>query len=217
MEAGAKREKFMLAIEPVVPFAGRAVLEVGCGKGERSGQIASRCRHLIGVDPDQEAVQLAGRRNISNASFEPGRAENLRFGNERFGIVIFTSSFHHVPIAEMSRAVYEAIATCRRDGIIVFYEPAVEKGSFYEAEVLFGAYDGDESEAKRAAHETIHNHPGLTILEELTDETEYRFRSYGDFVRATNPNRNLGGIERFLHEHEYVLHAPRLITVCRPY
>lgn len=216
MDAGLRREKFMQVIDPVVPLMGCSVLEIGCGNGARSPQIARRCRLLTGIDPDREAVRMATGRKISNASFEIGRAEELRFSAERFDVVIFTSSFHHVPTSLMAQAIEEAVDTCKRDGHIVFYEPKMH-GSFYEAEVHFGACDGDEREAKRAAREAIHNHPRLQIVEELADETLYRFRSISDFVRATHPSRNLSDVGTFLNDHGGILLAPRAITICRPY
>ncbi len=215
MDAGLRREKFMQVIDQVVPFMGCSVLEIGCGRGDRSPQIARRCRLLTGIDPDREAVRIATGRKITNASFEIGRAEDLRFSAERFDVVVFTSSFHHVPIPLMARAIEEAVDTCKRGGYIIFYEPKMH-GSFYEAEVRFGACDGDEREAKRAAQEAIHNHPRLQVLEELADETMYRFRSISDFVRATHPHKNLSDVGPFLQEYGGILLAPRTITICRP-
>ncbi len=217
---GRIREYFERAILPVVPFEGCSVLEVGCGDGARSARIARHCRLLTGIDPDKDRIRIAARRKIDNASFELGCAENLRFGNERFDHVVFTSSLHHVPIVHMAEAIDRALSVVRRDGgHVIFYEPALE-GSLYEAEEHFGAYDGDERQAKIAAQRAIKEHEWLEMVTTISDETVYRFRSLRDFIEAASPRKNMADLLPFLEEHRenghYVLRAPRIITICRP-
>jgi len=104
-------------------------------------------------------------------------------------------------------------------GRIVFIEPDHE-GSLYEAEVLFSACDGDERKAKQRAEEVILTHPHLRHETLITDETQFRFRSFQAFVAAAHPKRNLSHARDFLKKHEedgwFVLRAPRKIWVCSP-
>jgi ubiquinone/menaquinone biosynthesis C-methylase UbiE len=67
-------------------------LEIGCGDGMRSVDIAERCHKLIGIDPDPLNVKIANRRHILNAAFSQGRAEVLEYPSATFDIVIFTLS-----------------------------------------------------------------------------------------------------------------------------
>ena len=211
------KERFVETLEGSVPLHGMSVLEVGCGDGARSVRIARRCRCLTGIDPDREKIHAATRRIIpkENASFEVQRAESLPYPSQWFDTVIFTLSLHHVPVVLMRQAISVAVATCKQEGFIVFLEPAME-GSFYEAEVDFGACDGDERAEKLAAQQAIGEHPDLERVVELADETVFRFRSYSDFVASMAPHKGHARIPAFLAAHGNVLRAPRIITVCKP-
>ena len=39
------------------------VLELGCGDGAATGEIAARCAHVLALDPDAEALERAQERN----------------------------------------------------------------------------------------------------------------------------------------------------------
>lgn len=213
------KEKFWDKLTQEISFTSALALDVGCGDGSRSVQIAKRCRFLNGIDPDQEAIALAKRRNITNASFEVGSIESARLRADWYDLVFFTLSLHHVATESMVDAINAAIATCKKNGRIVFIEPDHE-GSLYEAEVLFSACDGDERKAKQRAEEVILTHPHLRHETLITDETQFRFRSFQAFVAAAHPKRNLSHARDFLKKHEedgwFVLRAPRKIWVCSP-
>ena len=50
----------------------RRVLEIGCGDGYRSQQLAKFCNHLVGIDPDAASIEEA-RRSDSSCSIELAR------------------------------------------------------------------------------------------------------------------------------------------------
>jgi 2-polyprenyl-3-methyl-5-hydroxy-6-metoxy-1,4-benzoquinol methylase len=214
-----KREPFFRLLGTHVPIQDKRVLDIGCGDGARSSEIAKLCRLLTGIDPDHKKVLCAIRRGISNASFEVQSAETLSYPANQFGGVFFTLSLHHVPPEHMRGAIINAAATCKEDGHIVIIEPDME-GSFYEAEVRFGICDGDERAAKKAARRVVETHPDLRIINELPGETTFPFRSLRAFVETMHPSRNLAELPAFLEAHredsEIVLRAPRMIWVCQP-
>ena len=112
-------------------FAGRKVLENGCGDGYRSVQIAKLCDSLVGIDPSAAAVAEARRVHAAdNIVYEVGSATGLPFTSGLFDVVVFVLSLHHIPEDAMPRAIDEAIRVIKMDGRIIFIEPGF-RGSFF--------------------------------------------------------------------------------------
>lgn len=209
------KDDFPRLLLPYVPLAGKLVLEVGCGDGRYSQRIADECEWLNAIDPSNTKLEIARSKGIFDGTFEQGVAENLQFSDGQFDVVIFTLSFHHIPVEVMHQAINEAVRVVGKDGHIVFLEPGV-RGSFFEAEIRFRICDGDERRAKEEAQKAINNHERLTVVTEFEDEVVLRFEGYRDFIATMLPKRNFGAIPRFLHGYDYVLLAERFITICKP-
>jgi len=107
---GAPLTKRVLARAPIQ--GGERVLDVGCATATRL--IAAKARyptaHLIGVDPDERALQVA-RHKIALHQIEveviQARAEHLPFPTSSFDIVMSTLVFHHLPTEIKQRAMQE--------------------------------------------------------------------------------------------------------------
>ena len=58
---------------------GQRVLELGCGEGELTGEIAARCAHVLALDEDAEALERARERNprAHNVTWVLGDGESL--------------------------------------------------------------------------------------------------------------------------------------------
>ena len=210
------KEEFLDKLEEVVPLHGLSVLEIGCGDGSRSIGIAERCGELVGIEPDACLVERALAKGLSNATFLVGSSERLLFGDETFDVVLFTLSFHHVPAPLMMIAIDEAVRVARRaKGRVVFLEPT-QGGTFFDAELMFDACDGDERKEKAVAHEMMMQHARLESIAEIEDETVFRFDSVDDFVASMAPKKGVGGIKEFLEANDYILRANRRINIFRP-
>ena len=98
------KDEFLDSIEKVLPLKGLSILEIGCGDGGRSVAIASRCRSLTAIEPDEDKLKLAMAQKVPNATFEKGSGEKLSFSDQSFDVVIFTLSLHHIPVVKMSTA-----------------------------------------------------------------------------------------------------------------
>ena len=206
-------DSFITTIEKVIPFKGLNVLEIGSGDGRRSAQLAARCEVLISIDPDREKVAEATARQIPNAQFQVGMAQELSFNNQQFDIVLFSLSLHHVPTEEMKLAIDEAIRVLRPSGHLIFVEPS-GIGSLFEAEELFGLFP--ECQETQSAYKAVLSHPQLHQISELLDEVDYLFDSVEDFMKTFSPPKNIDKVEEFLEKNRYRLHAKRRINITRP-
>lgn len=209
------KEEFLDSVERVIPLNGLSILEIGCGDGSRSVAIASRCKSLTSIEPDESKLKQALARKISNATFKIGSGEKLSFDDESFDAAIFTLSLHHIPIEKMAVAIDEAVRVTRKSGHIIFLEPT-EDGTFFDAEIQFDACDGDERKEKIAAHKTIMNHEKLQAVKEIDDETIFKFDSINDFVESMSPKKKKAEIENFLERNKYILRAGRRINIFQP-
>jgi ubiquinone/menaquinone biosynthesis C-methylase UbiE len=89
------------------------VLDVGCGTGYLLRQLAARLpeAELAGIDPAPHMVEQATANSACDrVSVQPGVAEALPFGDDRFDLVISTTSFDHwtdqrAGIAEIARVL----------------------------------------------------------------------------------------------------------------
>ena len=197
-----------------VSLVGKQVLEIGCGYGFRSERLRQYCKSLVGIDPDPRMIRLAvGGLNFSNLRFELGSAETLRFEPVSFDVALFSQCLHHIPPANMKLAIDNAVTVLGINCPVIFLEPCFHR-SMYEAESLFDAGDGDESEAKRLAHTAMHAHDGLQLVEEF-EEVEYYRLSRSDFEAYKHPKQNQWMLEWFLERHRYRLVAPRRISIFR--
>ncbi len=207
------KEEFLENLETVVRLKNKNVLEVGCGKGSRSVQIAKRVKSLVAIEPSREHIKEAKQANqLANIVYQVGKAEKLPYEQKIFDITIFTLSLHHVSAPKISVAIREAIRVTKKGGYIVFLEPTHE-GSFFQAEVMFDACDGDERKEKAFAYYSLLNYKGYKEVAELSDETIFQFNSYEDFVVSMNPKKNKKNIKSFLEENKYTLNALRRISI----
>lgn len=211
------KDTFLDTLESVLPLRDKNILEIGCGNGSRTVQIAERCLGVIAIDPDDHLIHQAQRDNPRpGVTYMLGSADSLPFQNNSFDLLFFTLSFHHVPIPLMAKAIDEAIRVVKTAGTLVFLEPTFH-GTFFEAELRFNACDGDERKEKAQAYATMLSHPNLKEIVELQDETVFQFASVEDFIQSLSPkNEERSAIDVFLKSYNYILNAERRINIFQP-
>lgn len=101
--------------------SGRSLLDVGCGPGTLTVDLARRVApgRVVGVDSAEEIVGLARAAmpgDVSNLSFEVGDAYDLAFGDDSFDIVHAHQVLQHLndPVA----ALREMRRVCQPGGIV---------------------------------------------------------------------------------------------------
>jgi SAM-dependent methyltransferase len=101
---------------------GLSLLDVGCGPGTITGDLAARVAPgpVIGVDPSGdvlvEAREIARRPGVVNLTFEVGSVFDLRFGPDTFDVVHAHQVLQHLgdPVA----ALVAMRRVCRPGGIV---------------------------------------------------------------------------------------------------
>jgi ubiquinone/menaquinone biosynthesis C-methylase UbiE len=105
-------------------FAGKKVLDVGCGNGWVLSRYAAKGAEVFGVDVTQAAVDLCGKR-FENAGlkgdFRVADAQNLPFPDNTFDCVCSMGVLHHVP--DTAKGVSEIHRVLKPGGrlIVMFY------------------------------------------------------------------------------------------------
>ncbi len=139
---GEPLTKRVLARAPIQ--GGERVLDVGCATATRL--IAAKARyptaHLIGVDPDERALQVA-RHKIALHQIEveviQARAEHLPFPTSSFDIVMSTLVFHHLPTEIKQRAMQEIYRVLTPGGRFLLADLGKPEGLALRAFFALGA------------------------------------------------------------------------------
>lgn len=84
------------------PRAGERILDVGCGTGQLTAELARAGSRVLGVD-SSEAMIAQARENFPDLAFEIGDARALRF-HEEFDAVFSNAALHWVKEAEAAVA-----------------------------------------------------------------------------------------------------------------
>lgn len=137
-----------------VPFAGRSVLDIGCGDGAATRRLVENLGAARAVGLEVSKAQIRQNGIVSNppgVTFVAGRAESLPFEDNSFHIAMMQKSFHHVPVAQMGTALNEAARVLDRDGGVLVVSEPVAAGPFDEIMRIFH----DEHVERAAAQEAL--------------------------------------------------------------
>lgn len=185
--------KLMLS---TLPFDGASVLELGCGKAEKTRMLAEtgRVREILALEVDaiQHTLNLSAP-VLPNVRFAHGGAEAIPAPDASFDIVLMFKSLHHVPVALMGQALREISRVLRPGGVAWISEP-VYAGDLNDILRLFH----DEKEVREKAFAAICQavESGcLTLERQLFFSTRSQFDDFEQFdtrmIRVTHSDHQL--------------------------
>lgn len=215
--------QYITTILSQCPLKDRDVLEIGCGKGRITRDLARYARRVVASDPDSASLDAACKNVVAaNVEFLHAPDGIPVFPPASFDVVIYTLSLHHVPIKAMHASLRRAAGLLREGGAIVVVEPG-DGGSFTEAKERFGAGSGDERPARAAAISALRNLEGWRGEGTLLFRVQMRFEHEEDFFAAMLPDYRqqpesfLAEVRNFLRQHRnedgIILDAGRRLDV----
>ncbi|WP_456415205.1 class I SAM-dependent methyltransferase [Thiolapillus sp.] len=199
-------------MEEVLPFTNADVLELGCGSARWTRTIAETFPvHSITateVDKIQHAKNLQIT-DLPKVTFVYAGAENIPLPGESFDIVIMLKSLHHVPVAQMDKAMEEIHRVLRPGGLAYISEP-IYAGEFNDILRLFN----DEKKVRQAAFDALKKavEKGDFLLErEIFFQSRSKFSTFAEFEqRMLFPSHSDHQIDQELHEKVRQAFAPHL-------
>ena len=156
-------------IDRLVPVAGLDVVDVGCGSGRITRQLAERGARALGVEPDP--IQAEKNRTadaVSGLSFVEAPGQALPVDDGSMDGVFFSYSLHHVPGEHMDGALTEAVRVLKPEtGFLYVLEPMLA-GSLEAVHRPFH----DETEVRTLAYDALRR----TAAPHFAEAHEFRYR-----------------------------------------
>ena len=185
--------KLMLA---ELPFDGARVLELGCGKAEKTRLLAEtgRLKEIVALEVDDIQHQLNLQiTDLPQVQFSHGGAEAIPAADNSFDIVLMFKSLHHVPMDSMDQALSEITRVLKPGGLAWISEP-VFAGDLNEVFRLFH----DEKVVREAAFAAICKAVEigrLSLEKQLFFNTRSFFDNFDQFdqrmIQVTHTNHQL--------------------------
>ena len=185
--------KLMLA---ELPLAGARVLELGCGRAEKTRTLAEGggVAEILALEVD--AIQYARNlevKDLPRVRFAHGGAESIPAPDASFDLVVMLKSLHHVPMGKMNQALAEIARVLKPGGLAWISEP-VFAGDLNEIMRLFH----DEQVMREAAFAAVCRavDSGLLALErQIFFQTRSHFADFAQFdarmIRVTHSDHRL--------------------------
>jgi ubiquinone/menaquinone biosynthesis C-methylase UbiE len=182
--------------ESMLPLEGASVLELGCGRAEKTRAIAQGGKvesvTALEVDEIQHGKNLQIR-DLPNVIFALGGAEAIPAKDNSFDIVLMFKSLHHVPVSLMDQALAEIRRVLKPGGLAYISEP-VYAGEFNEILRLFH----DERVVREAAFAAVTRGVDSGLFELVSQEffdTPGHFDNFEQFeeriLKVTHTNHQL--------------------------
>jgi ubiquinone/menaquinone biosynthesis C-methylase UbiE len=164
-------------VKSLLPLSGAHVLELGCGKAEKTRAIAQGGQVASITALEVDAIQHARNLQIGdlpNVSFSVGGAEAIPAADASVDVVLMFKSLHHVPMDKVDQALAEMRRVLKPGGLAYLSEP-VFAGDFNDILRLFH----DEKTVREAAFAAIQRavHGGTL---ELVSQTFFNTRRHFD-------------------------------------
>jgi trans-aconitate methyltransferase len=109
-----------LFVDWLAPPQGKNWIDIGCGTGQLSLQIASKCNpnHHIGIDQTEEFLALA-KKYAPNAEFRAGDAQSIDLPNDAVDYAVSGLLLNFVP--DKAKVLSEMARIVRPKGVVALY------------------------------------------------------------------------------------------------
>ena len=165
------------AVAALTPLAGLTVVDVGCGAGQTSRELAALGASVIAIEPD--LIQAAKNREaepVQGVAFVEAHAEDLPVASGSADGVFFFRSLHHVPVEAMEAALAEAARVLKPEsGFLCVIEPGMEGTHF----PLIRPFH-DETRVRKAAQAALERSARL-LFREIERFRYVQYRRYANF------------------------------------
>ena len=180
--------QYIQAINSHTPLTGATILEIGCGNGRITRDLAKYANKIVATDLNPTVLEKA-KENITAKNIEflyaadgiPNSPVNS------FDIIIYTLSLHHIKKNEMADNLRRSGSLLKEGGKIAIIEPG-NSGSFLEIKKRFGAGSGDENQEKLDAITAMKNLQGWTLGPTHHFDVAFQFTDENDFFRNKLPH-----------------------------
>lgn len=179
-----------------LPLQNAAVLELGCGKADKTRRVATsgKVASIVAMEVDEvqhgKNLQITG---LPNIAFCQGAAEAIPADDASFDIVMMFKSLHHVPTDKMDSAFSEIHRVLKPGGLAWISEP-VYAGAFNEVLRLFHD-ERQVREAAFAATQRTVTDGRFQLVRQRFFFVASHFRDFGQFeeqvIRVTHTNHRL--------------------------
>ncbi len=109
-------EEIYTIIQSHLPKREIDALDVGCGTGVLTYNLAAFCRSVVGTDKEEEMIEEAKINAPANCSFVVSPAETMPFYDSSFDLITVAQAFHWF---EQEKAIKEFKRLIRPGGLIV--------------------------------------------------------------------------------------------------
>ena len=117
-------KKEIKELRSLIDLRNKEILEIGCGDGRITAMLKRKDNNILAIEPDKEQLKLA-RKKVSGVKFQVGTMSNLKT-KKKFDLVIFSMSFHHVPVRSKKTVIKKAFSLLNQNGQILLIEPAID-------------------------------------------------------------------------------------------
>jgi 1-acyl-sn-glycerol-3-phosphate acyltransferase len=123
MRVKVRLEKYYLPFHHILPQKG-AILDLGCGYGFLCYmlQFLSVDRTLIGVDYDEEKIEVASNGYLRTSRLNFHTADVTTFPLEKYDGIVISDVLHYLPYEAQEMLLVRAIDALNGDGILVVRE-----------------------------------------------------------------------------------------------